>query len=334
MANSSRYMSACVQRASTRWYGLSVSGSAGRGFSERQASLRIASASMVRPTDLWRASMPSFLSGGRSSASAARVNCTMINTTMVQCSSWAMAPQRCGVFRMIMEPKLMRVSASCKLRLPGAVLLALLCGGCPLRPRVPAAPPVVTAETPAPHEGVPYDIVADESLLTLRVYRGGTLASAGHNHLIALHALTGTVYVPADVLRSSFEARIPVAELTVDEAALRTQEHSPDFPPDVPDAAREGTRRNMLGEALLAGERNPQIVLRALRLEPAPSAAGDAGAAGGAGTSGAAGGTGTVLARVQTTVRGELRAITVPVSYRLAAGSVTASGEAPVRQSD
>ena len=135
-------------------------------------------------------------------------------------------------------------------------------------------------------------------------------------------------------MRSSFEVHIPVASFTVDEAELRVQEHSADFPPDVPDAAREGTRRNMLGEALLAGERNPQIVLRALRLEPAPSAAGDAGAAGGARTSGAAGGTGTVLARVQTTVRGELRAITVPVSYRLAAGSVTASGEAPVRQSD
>src|ERR1700730_18042276 len=196
MANSSRYIRACVQRASTRWYGLSVSGSAGIGFSQRQASLRIARASMVMPTDLWRASMPSFFSGGRSSASAARVNCTMINTTMVQCSSWATAPQRCAVFRMTMTPKLMRVSASCKLRLPGALLLALLLGGCPLRPP-PTAPPQVAPETPAPHEGVPYDIVADESLLIIRVYRAGTLASVGHNHLIPLHGLTGTGYAHA-----------------------------------------------------------------------------------------------------------------------------------------
>ena len=213
----------------------------------------------------------------------------------------------------------MRVSASCKLRLPGAVLLALLCSGCPLRPHLPAAPPVVTAETPAPHEGVPYDIVADESLLTIRVYRGGTLASAGHNHLIALHALTGTVYVPADVMRTSFEVRIPVASFTVDEAQLRVQEHSPDFPPDVPDAAREGTRRNMLGEALLDAERNPQIVLRAVRLESAGEAGGEARA---------------VLARVQTTVRGEQRTISVPVRYQFTAGALIASGEAPLRQSD
>ena len=221
----------------------------------------------------------------------------------------------------------MRVSARCKLRLPGVALLAVLLTGCPLQPRVPAAPPVAAAETPAPHEGVPYDIVADESLLTIRVYRGGTLASAGHNHLIASHALTGTIYVPAVVMRTSFEAHIPVASFTVDEAALRAQEHSADFPPEVPDAAREGTRRNMLGEALLDSERNPQIVLRSVRLESAGQPAAE--------TGGEAGGeVRAVLARVQTTVRGQVRTISVPVRYRLAAGTVIVSGEAPLRQSD
>src|SRR2546423_1067181 len=109
--------------------------------------------------------------------------------------------------------------------------------------------------------------------------------------------MPGRVSVPADVLRTSFEVHIPVAAFTVDEAQLRVQEHSPDFPPDVPDAAREGTRRNMLGAALLDAERNPQIVLRAVRLESAGETAGAARA---------------VLARVQTTVRGELRTISVP----------------------
>jgi hypothetical protein len=221
----------------------------------------------------------------------------------------------------------MRVSASCKLRLAGAVLLALLLGGCPLQPHAPAAPPRVAVETPAPHEGVPYDIVADESLLTIRVYRGGALASAGHDHLIALHALSGTVYVPADLMRTSFEARIPVAEFTVDEPALRAQEHSPDFAPEVPDSAREGTRRNMLGEALLDGEHNPQIVLRAVRLEsagaPEPGSGGEAG-----------GEARAVLARVQTTVRGQLRTISVPVRYQLAGGALIASGEAALKQSE
>ena len=234
----------------------------------------------------------------------------------------------------------MRVNASCKLRTLGAVLPALLLSACPLPPHAPAPPPAAAAppaETPAPHEGIPYDIVADESLLIIRVYRGGALASAGHNHVIASHALGGTVYVPGDLKRASFEIRFPVAELTIDEAALRERENRADFPPEVPEAARQGTRRNMLGEALLDGEHHPQIVLRALRLVPAVAAmpaAGEAGATSRAETADPAGEAGTVLARVQTTVRGEVRAIIVPVSYRLAGGEVTASGEAAVRQSD
>jgi len=231
----------------------------------------------------------------------------------------------------------MRVNAACKLRALGAALSALLLGGCPLPTRAPApspaaAAPRVEAETPAPHEGAPYDVIADESLLVIRAYRGGALASAGHNHVIASHSLSGTVYVPGDLRRASFEIHVPVAELSVDEVALREREGSADFPPEVPEAARQGTRRNMLGAALLDGERHHEIVLRTLRLEPAAAAAGDAGAAGGAGAGGAA--AGMVLARVQTTVRDEVRAITVPVSYSLTDGTVTASGEARLRQSE
>lgn len=220
----------------------------------------------------------------------------------------------------------MRVSVNCKLRALSAALPALLVSACLLRPHVPSAPAGGAlarepAETPAPHEGTPYDVVAGESLLVIRAFRGGTLASAGHNHVIASHGLSGTVYVPGDVVRASFEVRFPVAELTVDETALREHENPTDFPPEVPEAARQGTRRNMLGEALLDGERYPEIVLRALRVERAPPAAADTAA-------------GTVLARMQTTVRGEVRAITIPVSYRLEGDTVTASGDATVRQSD
>jgi len=221
----------------------------------------------------------------------------------------------------------MRVNASCKLRALGAALPALLLCGCPLPPHAPAPAGVgvpTPTEKPAPHEGTPYDIVAAESLLLIRVYRGGALASAGHNHVIASHSLSGTVYVPDTLMRASFEVHVPVAELSVDEPALRERENSADFPPEVPESARQGTRRNMLGAALLDGEHNHEIVLRALRLEPDTAAGG----------TDAAGGARAVLARVQTTVRGEVRAITVQVSYSLADGALTASGEGRIRQSD
>jgi hypothetical protein len=212
----------------------------------------------------------------------------------------------------------MRLSASCKLRCAAVTLLMFLLAACVQHPRAPA-PPGAPQIALAPHEGTPHDVAAAESLLLIRVYRGGTLGSAGHNHVIACHALAGTIYVPADLLRSSFELHLPVAELTVDEAALREAEHSPDFPPQVPDSAREGTRRNMLGTALLDAEHYPQIELRAVRLEAAARA-----------PDGAA----TVLAHIEVTVRGQAHLISVPVSYRQDGGSVIASGETALRQSE
>ena len=210
----------------------------------------------------------------------------------------------------------MRMSRSWKL-LP-ALALAIL-SGCPAPPRLPPPAPPVPA-VPAPHLGTPFEIQPQSSLLTILVYRGGARASAGHNHVIASHDLSGAIFIPAEILHSSFEIHIPVATFTVDEAALRAEQSAADFPPDVSEGAKEGTRHNMLGEALLDAQRNPEIVLRALRLERAVEGAADSA---------------TVLAHVQSTVRGQLRSFTVPVRYRLAGdGSLEAAGEFPLRQSE
>jgi polyisoprenoid-binding protein YceI len=221
----------------------------------------------------------------------------------------------------------MRLSPGWKLPPVTALFLALLCG-CPHPQRVaPAAPEAVPPAVPvpgapgmpAPHLGTPHDILPQASLLTLLVYRGGALASAGHNHVIASHDLSGTIYVSQPIAQSSFEVHVPVASLTVDEAALREQQPAAEFPPDVSDSAKAGTRRNMLGEALLDAEQHPEIVLRSLQLEATPGAADS----------------GSVMAQVQSSVRGQLRSFTVPVRYRLGAnGMVEASGEFPLRQTD
>ena len=209
----------------------------------------------------------------------------------------------------------MRLTAPWKLPLALPVFLAML-SGCPLPPRVPPpAPPPAVPSAPAPHVGTPYEILPQSSLLTILVYRAGALASAGHNHVIASHDLSGTIYVPPEVLQSSFEVHVPVATLTVDEAALRAQQPAAEFPADVSESAKEGTRRNMLGEALLDAQHNPEIVLRSLQLTPADSAA--------------------VLAHVESSVRGQLRTFTVPVRYRLGGnGTLEVSGEFPLRQTD
>ena len=195
-----------------------------------------------------------------------------------------------------------------------------LLNGCPSPLRAPppqaAAPPLV----PAAHVGTPYEILPQASLLTILVYRGGPLASAGHNHVIASHELSGTIYVPSDIMQSSFEVHIPVASLTVDEPQLRAQQPAAEFPPEVSEEAKEGTRRNMLGEALLDATRNPEIVLRALQLARADGAGADSGA---------------VVAHVQSTVRREMRALIVPVRYqRGGSGTLEVAGEFPLRQTE
>jgi polyisoprenoid-binding protein YceI len=157
-------------------------------------------------------------------------------------------------------------------------------------------------------------VVASESLLTIQVYRGGPLAKAGHNHVIASHELAGTVYIPPDPLRTTFEVRLPVASLSVDEAALRAQAGQ-DFRAVVPDSAREGTRGNMLGQALLNAELFPQIVLRSQSI-----------ASGGA--------QGDLEVRIEAEVREAPHAILVPVHYELQPAQLTISGEMPLRQTD
>jgi hypothetical protein len=168
------------------------------------------------------------------------------------------------------------------------------------------------------HEGRPYDIVSSESLLTILVFRGGALAKAGHNHVIASHTLNGTFYVPVDLARSTFEVRFPVTELTIDEVALRAKENEADFPPDVPDSAKEGTRKNMLGAALLDSEHSPEIVLRsASPLEPAP-----------------AGSDAQWLAHVEVTVRDHTSTVVVPVHYEPHPDQIVLFGEFPLKQTD
>ena len=200
--------------------------------------------------------------------------------------------------------------------------LAVGLAGCPTRPSAPYPPPGaqrrVPGQTPPgpaaqPHEGRPYDIVPEQSLLALLVFRGGPLAKAGHNHVIASHTLRGTLYVPADLARTTFEVHFAVAELTVDEASLRAKENEADFPPNVPDSAKEGTRKNMLGSALLDAERYPEIELRSTGLEQSGS---------------------QWLAHVQVTVRDHESVVVVPVRYELHAGQINVSGEFPLKQTD
>jgi hypothetical protein len=137
--------------------------------------------------------------------------------------------------------------------------------------------------------------------------------------------MRGTIYVPDDPARATFEVRVPVDQLTIDEPELRAREGS-EFPTEVPESAKEGTRRNMLSEALLNGAQYPDITLVSQHIG-APAAAGSP-----VGTPAAAGS--PVLADVQVTVRGQPHSLSVPVSYSFEGPRLIVSGELPIKQTD
>jgi hypothetical protein len=157
-----------------------------------------------------------------------------------------------------------------------------------------------------------YRVAPAESLLQIFVYRGGAMARLGHNHVIASHDLAGSVYVTDVPTQTRFDIRLPVNDLTVDEPALREQA-GPDFPPNVPQTAREGTHANLLSEALLDGAHHPNIRLRATDVIEAA---------------------GGYDMGVEISIKDQVRNVRVPVAVERTEGALVASGEFALRQSE
>jgi polyisoprenoid-binding protein YceI len=127
--------------------------------------------------------------------------------------------------------------------------------------------------------------------------------------------MSGTIYVPDDPSRSTFEVRVPVDQLTIDEPELRAKEGS-EFPTEVPESAKEGTRRNMLSETLLNAAQYPDITLVSQHIAT-PATAGS-----------------PTQADVQVTIRGQAHTLSVPVIYSFEGPRLIVSGELPIKQTD
>ena len=204
------------------------------------------------------------------------------------------------------------------IRLLRSIAILALCAallGCPAaqRPEVPTGPTPTTGIPERDIRGAAlYQVRSEESLVRVLTYKGGAFSAAGHNHVIASHNLTGIVYVHDDVAHCAFDLVMPVTLLEVDEASLRQQEGE-DFKAEVPDSAKEGTRKNLLGEALLDGEHYPGVELSSTKI---------------AGTREA------MQATVRVKVKDQEREIQVPVAVKYEGDRLTATGEFSVKQSD
>jgi hypothetical protein len=202
-----------------------------------------------------------------------------------------------------------------------AGLLLCLCLGlaaCPRPVQPPAPVPSVPPGAPpsAPPGEVPgainYRIDPQASTLHVLVYRGGTFAKLGHNHVMSSKSLSGRVWMHRELARSGFEIAFPVADLIVDDPDARRAAGS-EFPPEIPDADKQGTRKNMLRAEVLDGETYPRIELQSVKIEgalPNPQ----------------------VTARI--TIKQASRDVVVPVKVTVSDNRLIANGEFSIQQTD
>lgn len=145
-------------------------------------------------------------------------------------------------------------------------LIVFAISACQTKPAKPLQP---SATTPAPVTDTTgatrYQVDAQASDVHILVYRGGTMARLGHNHVVSSKDLRGTLFLHEDLKRSRVELQLPVLSLSVDEQKSRAAEGE-DFAAEVPQDARDGTRKNMLRPEVLDGEKYSTITLQSIAI--------------------------------------------------------------------
>ncbi len=194
-----------------------------------------------------------------------------------------------------------------------AAMLALLLASCGA-PKSRPSPPTggaASAQPPSTPAGV-YRIDPVHSELRVLVYRSGPMAALGHDHVIVNRALGGWVQFGGAATGASFSLTVPAAGFVVDDAAARREE-GPQFAEEIPEDAKAGTLRNMLGPAVLDAGRFPAISIRSVAVTEAR---------------------GTLEAQLAVNVAGHDSTLLVPFSLERSSGRLTASGALTLRQSD
>ena len=197
-----------------------------------------------------------------------------------------------------------------------AVSLGLLLTACPKITRPPPKPTEPTAPVPAPtvdlHGTTLYEVSAKDSDVRILVYRGGTLSRLGHNHVMTAAALTGRVWINPELAKSGLELSFPVEQLVVDDPAAR-KASGDEFPPEIPAADREGTRKNMLRAEVLDAEHFHDIKLKSVKVSGTQNAP-------------------QILVRV--TIKDTSREVDVPARMSIEGSRLTASGEFALKQTE
>jgi len=119
---------------------------------------------------------------------------------------------------------------------------------------------------PAAGEVRVYTIDAAQSEVYWRIYRAGTMARLGHNHVISVAGLEGGVRLGGDLAQAEWSLSFPVGELVIDDPGLRAR-YGEDFESVPSDRDKAGTRENMLTDRVLNGALFPEISLHGIGVE-------------------------------------------------------------------
>jgi polyisoprenoid-binding protein YceI len=194
-------------------------------------------------------------------------------------------------------------------------VMALCCllTSCAQPVRQSEQPGAIETSPPSDKRGAAvYTIEAESSELHILVYRGGTLARLGHNHVLSSKALSGEAWLHPEFTRSGFQIALPVESLIIDDAQARAV-HGEPFAAPVPQKDIDGTRRNLMKPEVLDGQRFPEIRIASSRI---------------AGTLEAP----RVMARV--TIKDITRELAIPMSLTRTGTQLEARGQFDIQQSE
>jgi hypothetical protein len=197
-------------------------------------------------------------------------------------------------------------------------LVIIAIAACTHVPAPVAVPPVIPQTAPPagkPAGAVDYRIDAAHSQLRVLVYRSGPLAAHGHNHVILSTGLSGWIRSGKLLKDSSFYLQLAPADFVIDPPETRAEEGA-DFADPVDDAARTGTRHNMLGAAVLDADRNPLILIQSTRVQSNGPEEGTA-----------------ATATFRITIAGRTRLVTEPFAFDRQAGSLHVTADFRLPQS-
>lgn len=203
-----------------------------------------------------------------------------------------------------------------------ALLIGLWLAGCAVPPAELAPPAQLAPEAQhlderfaalrAEQGGRLYRMEAADSAVRIYVFRAGRAARLGHNHVLAAPRFEAWLLWPDTLAEARFELSLRLADLQLDDPALRAATGG-GFASPLSAEAVAATRANMLGERGLDAARHPELGLRLLALAGEPP---------------------KLAARIEIALAGRRHALSLPLTLSEQGGSLRIDGAFVLRHSD